>query len=382
MDEESVNLSSKKKKVMCFIIMMVIFLLALIIGINIYNMSSNRVSRRLDLGQKYLKEQNYEQAIVEFDKAIAIDPMSVEAYLGKADAYIGLGDLTSAVDTLQTGFDLTGDERLKEKLDEAQLQLGQAKQAEDSEQELSTEKFDKDEASISELNQYGAVSFELREYFVEMEELSEPMKGIVQMLVDDIRSIDDVERVEEQANIEIIPWQYENDTQKWYDLLTIYNGYKVSFSYYLDTAIHEPGTVEQKIIQAEIRSENGKGYVIIYEQGLSWLEGHSLGHEKYFRSCNCLNWQWNGEAEMVYYFVDGDYIFAFKENGLMKNSVFTGELVRTDLEGFLVESNYGGPYVQFTYDEDGHQIRDDGSIDDSYSMTLSGGQNSLEYLYW
>lgn len=105
-----------------------VVLFALIVGIGLYNTPANRLTRQLDLGNRYLEEQNYEQAIVEFDKAIAIDPMSVDAYLGKADAYIGMDDLQSALDTLQTGYDLTGDERLKMKLNEINAQLYQNSQ--------------------------------------------------------------------------------------------------------------------------------------------------------------------------------------------------------------------------------------------------------------
>lgn len=108
-------------------------LIALIVGIGIYNTPSNRLSRQLNLGNRYLEEQNYEQAIVEFDKAIAIDPMSVEAYLGKAEAYIQMGDLPSALETVQTGYDLTGDERLKVKTDEIQAQLDQNESGHDEE---------------------------------------------------------------------------------------------------------------------------------------------------------------------------------------------------------------------------------------------------------
>lgn len=104
----------------------IVVLIAVIAGIGVYNTPENRLSRQLNLGNRYLEEQNYEQAIVEFDKAITIDPMNVDAYLGKAEAYIGLGDLQSTLDTLQTGYDLTGDERLKEKLDELQAQLNQS----------------------------------------------------------------------------------------------------------------------------------------------------------------------------------------------------------------------------------------------------------------
>ncbi len=92
-----------------------LILIALIVGISIYDSPSNRISRQLDLGQRYLDEQNYEQAIVEFNKAIEINPMSVEAYLGLADAYIGMNDYETATEVLQKGYELTADERLKRK---------------------------------------------------------------------------------------------------------------------------------------------------------------------------------------------------------------------------------------------------------------------------
>lgn len=108
-----------------------IAIITLLIGIRIYNLPANRLQRQLYLGHKYLEEQNYEQAIVEFNKAIAIDSMNVETYLGKAEAYIGMGDLSSALQAIQTGYDLTGDERLKEKLEEVQELLDQLSQPEE-----------------------------------------------------------------------------------------------------------------------------------------------------------------------------------------------------------------------------------------------------------
>ena len=111
-----------------------VVLIALVAGIGIYNSPNNRLSRQLDLGNRYLEEQNYEQAIVEFDKAIEIDPMCVDAYLGKAEAYIGLGDLQSALDTLQAGYELTHDERLKSKSDEIETEIAQQKRAEEEAQ--------------------------------------------------------------------------------------------------------------------------------------------------------------------------------------------------------------------------------------------------------
>ena len=51
----------------------------------------------LDFGEKYLLEMDYEQAIVEFTKVIGIDPRNVRAYVGRADAYMGLARHNEAV---------------------------------------------------------------------------------------------------------------------------------------------------------------------------------------------------------------------------------------------------------------------------------------------
>ena len=97
-------------------------LIAAVIGIGIYNAPSNRMSRALDLGARYLEEQNYEQALVEFDKVIAIDPMNTAAYLGKAQAYEGMGDTEQMFAVLQTGYEQTGDEQIKAELSENYLE--------------------------------------------------------------------------------------------------------------------------------------------------------------------------------------------------------------------------------------------------------------------
>lgn len=49
-----------------------------------------RLGRQMTLGAKYLTENNYEEAIIAFTVAIEIEPRLTEAYLGRADAYLGL----------------------------------------------------------------------------------------------------------------------------------------------------------------------------------------------------------------------------------------------------------------------------------------------------
>lgn len=121
-EEEEKKVS--KRRIMAVIIVIVIAIaIAIIAGFCIYNTPENRLTRALDLGQKYLLEEDYEQAVVEFNKAIEIDPMSAYAYLGAAEAYIGLGDLESAKETVEHGLEAVADSRLEEKLKEIQGEI-------------------------------------------------------------------------------------------------------------------------------------------------------------------------------------------------------------------------------------------------------------------
>lgn len=107
--------------------------IALTIGLGVYNSPNNRISKQLDLGQKYLEEQNYEQAIFAFNEAIMIDPMCVEAYLGLADAYVGLDDLESALSVLNCGYELTQDERINAKIGLLKSNTGKSDESKESE---------------------------------------------------------------------------------------------------------------------------------------------------------------------------------------------------------------------------------------------------------
>lgn len=56
---------------------------------------------QMSLGYKYLKEGNYEKAILTFDKAIKIDDKRIELYVGKAQAEIKLDKLEAALRTIE-----------------------------------------------------------------------------------------------------------------------------------------------------------------------------------------------------------------------------------------------------------------------------------------
>lgn len=87
------------------------------------NSDERKLADQLELGRKYLSEMDYEQAVAAFEAAIAIDPKNADAYLGLADAYIGLGDYDQAVAILEEGYESTGEEAIKERLDELTKEL-------------------------------------------------------------------------------------------------------------------------------------------------------------------------------------------------------------------------------------------------------------------
>lgn len=95
-------------------------LIAAAVGIGIYNVPENRVSRYLNLGNRYLEEQNYEQAIIAFEKVITIDERCIEAYAGGIEAHIAMGDntgLTVLYDKALAALEELSETELAERMD-------------------------------------------------------------------------------------------------------------------------------------------------------------------------------------------------------------------------------------------------------------------------
>lgn len=65
-------------------------------------------SKNLDLGNKYLLEMDYDSAVTAFSKAIEIDEMTPDAYIGRGDAYTALGDYAKAWADYEKAEELSG----------------------------------------------------------------------------------------------------------------------------------------------------------------------------------------------------------------------------------------------------------------------------------
>jgi len=72
-----------------------------------------------NLGVRYLRDGNYEEAILAFEAAIEIDPGQDRAYAKLAETYMELGDYETAREILEDAMDEMGDSsRLKQTLEE------------------------------------------------------------------------------------------------------------------------------------------------------------------------------------------------------------------------------------------------------------------------
>lgn len=112
------NANNKKKIAGIGIISAIIVMLS---SVFIYAsvIKPQKYSEYMDLGNKYLLEENYEEAILAFEKAIKIDAKSIEARVGAAKGCLGINDIDRAVEKLQEAqnIDIENEKLLIEILD-------------------------------------------------------------------------------------------------------------------------------------------------------------------------------------------------------------------------------------------------------------------------
>ena len=118
-DENTVVQDKSGRKVLVFaaIGIVLVLLAAIIAGVTVFGGSDRKLQEQLDLGAKYLVEMDYDQALVAFNAALEIEPKNVDAYLGIVEVYTRMNEFETALECAREGYEVTGDDRLKEKID-------------------------------------------------------------------------------------------------------------------------------------------------------------------------------------------------------------------------------------------------------------------------
>lgn len=162
-------MKSKNQEKTVITIAIIIGVLALIFGIFTFYWTrpAQRYQRLIGSAEKYLADEDYEQALLAFEKAIYIDPKAVKAYIGKAETYeqyarkISAEDEEKAVLLYEKAIDtwgLIGD--LREDSTEsnqaiARLYMNQGELLKDSDEEKSYEVYQKAYDIYSKMSEDG-----------------------------------------------------------------------------------------------------------------------------------------------------------------------------------------------------------------------------------
>lgn len=121
-------LKTKNSRIMAIVLIAAALVAVVIVGFTV-NSSERKLKKQLDLAQQYMDEMNYEQAVAAYLVAIEIDENCEEAYIGAANAYLGLDDMEGAISILEKGYDTTQGADIKKLLDELNEKVLQEEKA-------------------------------------------------------------------------------------------------------------------------------------------------------------------------------------------------------------------------------------------------------------
>ena len=86
---------------------------ALLLALTLFTACTSKAAKaveKVELGQKYLTELNYTEAVASFTEAIGLDPDNIPAYMGRAEAYVALKQYDDAKADYTTAIEKTADQ--------------------------------------------------------------------------------------------------------------------------------------------------------------------------------------------------------------------------------------------------------------------------------
>jgi len=243
----------------------------------------------LDLGEKYLLELNYEQAIVMFTRVIEIEPRNERAYLGAAQAHIGMGDEDKAVEVLRLGLAATESESINTMLlslteleiEEAEIEL--AEELETSTQPSEPQKPEYNELAKEMFEMFEAgdrdAAFELYQsaVFQELLETIDPneFNGYLSS---------------ETANVEVLGLSIDSFKYVYYG--TFINGKREGDGFYFRISKSEESEMEA-YIEGQWAEDKPNGFQKQITYHLAYAVGISVLRTM---SGNCIGGLWDGDV--------------------------------------------------------------------------------------
>ncbi|MBP3595452.1 MAG: leucine-rich repeat protein, partial [Lachnospiraceae bacterium] len=127
-DEIKVESKNKLNKTLLLIVALIlgIVLIALLVIFVPKAAKAKSVEKQLSLGEKYLDELDYEQAIASYLAVIEIDPKNEDAYLALADIYMEMGEYEKAEEILEQAEEEILSKDIWEKQQDVEKAIGEA----------------------------------------------------------------------------------------------------------------------------------------------------------------------------------------------------------------------------------------------------------------
>lgn len=106
-------MTKTRKLILGLVALLAVLLLAGAVAAALFAHTANGYSAQLARGQKYLDSNDFENAVLCYQKAVNSQPDQADGYIGLAQAYIGLNKMALAQTILNDGLNKTGSARME-----------------------------------------------------------------------------------------------------------------------------------------------------------------------------------------------------------------------------------------------------------------------------
>ena len=378
-----------KKKLIFVVLAIALSILIAVIAVHSSQNPERKAREHMELAERYFSELEYEKAIAEYKAVIEIDPMSVTAYFGAAEAYCALaqdkvseGDIDGALELLleaekllENGINNTKDESLQTKLNDVRLWregLQTPEEVEETEtiSEPIAEPIPETEEALTTIEK--TVVDGIVHHAYETVELSEADKTYFDELIDlcesgdyetaayslDFGTKEDFDR----AKRIIDSCRMGDETTQVYkddyyleslEYRILYRGYKIAVAVYAlaDDYNGNNGNVHMYMIPVE----DGQGYYL--------MRGASFGESTEYGYAECTEGMWNGHFEEYEIYEFGTrIIWGTVKNGLLYGPVdvidenntrlwgdFDDGIPISLVDGYAMYDNNGNTFAPSSY---------------------------------